>query len=155
MSTQINDLPETKNSPLEADNPQLASRDRTHGGRIAGAPDRPGAEHYDTLLWRIAPRLETAGGMGLLLGLTSSDRQAGVSTVAANLAIRAADHKLGPVLLADCNFRHPTLHTLLRKERLRIDGCIGGPGEFRRLRSSDLDTRPVLLASRERHSPKS
>jgi Mrp family chromosome partitioning ATPase len=95
----------------------------------------PGAEYYDTLLWRIQSRLDSESRAGFLLGLTSCNRRAGVSTVAANLAIRAADHNLGPVLLADFNFHHPLLHSMLHSTRsmgltdliagrAKLDDCI-------------------------------
>lgn len=83
-------------------------------------PRRRGADAYDTLLWRLQPRLEdTRGqndGAGFLVGVTSCERKAGVSTVAANLAIRAADHLMRPVLLIDAASDHPTLG---RQFRLR------------------------------------
>ncbi|MEM6330604.1 MAG: CpsD/CapB family tyrosine-protein kinase, partial [Planctomycetota bacterium] len=69
-------------------------------------PRRRGAEFYDTLLWRVQPKQPTAGD-GFAIGVTSADRHAGVSTVAANLAIRAADHRQSPVLLIDANLLHP------------------------------------------------
>jgi Mrp family chromosome partitioning ATPase len=78
----------------------------------AHIPPRPGAEHYDTLLWRLCARRPDALDASFLLGLVGCGRQAGVSTVATNLAIRAADHGLGPVLLVDANVAHPHLHRL-------------------------------------------
>src|SRR4029077_14299463 len=75
---------------------------------------RPGAEYFDALLWRLFDRREDADGVGYLLGVTGCARQSGVSTVAANLAIRAADHGLGPVLLVDANDHHPQLQRLFR-----------------------------------------
>jgi Mrp family chromosome partitioning ATPase len=64
------------------------------------------------LLWRLFDRRDE-GGAGFLLGITACVRQSGVSTVTANLAIRAADHGLGPVLLVDANTQHPELHRLI------------------------------------------
>ncbi|TWT95842.1 Tyrosine-protein kinase YwqD [Botrimarina colliarenosi] len=87
---------------------------------IRTAPRRRGADAYDTLLWRLQPRLEEVreqnDGAGFLVGITSCDRKAGVSTVAANLAIRAADHQMRPVLLIDASAEHPTV---ARQFRLR------------------------------------
>ena len=82
-------------------------------------PRRRGADAYDTLLWRLHPRLEEragADGAGFLVGVTSCDRRAGVSTVAANLAIRAADHQMRPVLLVDGATTRPSV---ARQFRLR------------------------------------
>ncbi len=85
-------------------------------------PRRRGADAYDTLLWRLQPRLEDAArderGAGYLVGVTSCGRKAGVSTVAANLAIRAADHQMRPVLLVEGGSEHPTV---ARQFRLRTD----------------------------------
>ena len=79
-------------------------------------PRRRGADAYDTLLWRLQPQIDDNRGVGFLTGITSCDRGAGVSTVAANLAIRAADHHMQPVLLVDANAAHPQI---ARKFRLR------------------------------------
>jgi Mrp family chromosome partitioning ATPase len=76
--------------------------------------ERPGAEYFDDLLWRLFDRHEDAHGLGYLLGVTGCTRQSGVSTVAANLAIRAADHGLGPVLLVDANDQHPHLNRIFK-----------------------------------------
>lgn len=87
-------------------------------------PRRRGAEPYDTLLWRLLPRLEGArrpgDGAGFLVGVTSCDRRSGVSTVAANLAIRAADHQMRPVLLVDGAAARPTVG-----RQFRLRGALG------------------------------
>lgn len=85
-------------------------------------PRRRGADAYDTLLWRLQPRLEDGrrDGAGFLVGLTSCDRRAGVSTVAANLAIRAADHQMRPVLLIDASSSQPTV-----ARQFRLRGALG------------------------------
>ena len=51
------------------------------------------------------------------LGITSCTHRAGVSTVAVNLAVAAAEAAMGPVLLVDANREHPTVHRLLRLRR--------------------------------------
>ncbi len=79
-------------------------------------PRRRGADAYDTLLWRLQPQMEDNRGAGFLTGITACSRGAGVSTVAANLAIRAADHHMDPVLLVDANVAHPQV---ARKFRMR------------------------------------
>lgn len=70
---------------------------------------RSGADVYDTLLWRLLPRLEDRLSGGHMIGVTSCDRRAGVSTVATNLAIRAADNHLQPTLLVDANPNAPRI----------------------------------------------
>lgn len=87
-------------------------------------PRRRGADAYDTLLWRLHPRLEEGaerdGGAGFLVGVTACDRKAGVSTVAANLAIRAADHQMRPVLLIDGSSSRPSV-----ARQFRLRGSLG------------------------------
>lgn len=87
-------------------------------------PRRRGADAYDTLLWRLHPRLEEGlerdGGAGFLVGITSCDRKAGTSTVAANLAIRAADHQMRPVLLIDGSAARPSV-----ARQFRLRGSLG------------------------------
>jgi Mrp family chromosome partitioning ATPase len=78
---------------------------------------RKGAEYYDSLLWRLSAQWSDPNSAGFLLGLTGCLRNAGVSTLATNLAIRAADHGIGPVLLVDANVRRPQLHRLLKVSR--------------------------------------
>jgi Mrp family chromosome partitioning ATPase len=68
----------------------------------ATAEKRAGSEPYDGLLWRLQAR------------------NAGVTTVAANLALRAAELQLGPVLLVDAT---PTGSWLVKKW-----GLSAGPG---------------------------
>ncbi|HEY4235258.1 MAG TPA: CpsD/CapB family tyrosine-protein kinase [Lacipirellulaceae bacterium] len=113
MSTDIDHQPESASGPAPRANNADMNGARTH---VASAPtvyQRPGAEYFDALLWRLFDRGHDAGGAGYLLGVTGCARQSGVSTVAANLAIRAADHGLGPVLLVDANDHHPQLHRLI------------------------------------------
>ncbi len=66
----------------------------------------------DALLWRLKARLEPREDGGHMIGMTSCCRGSGVSTTIANLAIRAADHHLGPVLLIDANSLRPRQHRL-------------------------------------------
>lgn len=82
------------------------------GLATADIPPRHGSEVYDTLLWRLYAQHPDALGTSFLLGVTGCGRQVGVSTLATNVAIRAADHGLGPVLLLDANVAHPRLHRL-------------------------------------------
>lgn len=94
-------------------------------------PRRRGADAYDTLLWRLQPRLEAArekyDGAGFLVGVTACDRRSGVSTVAANLAIRAADHQMRPVLLVDTAAHQPTVGEQFRlRDALGLADAIAG-----------------------------
>jgi Mrp family chromosome partitioning ATPase len=134
MSTQVNSLTETQVAASSSGKPQNTRRATKRTVTSTGIPNRPGAEYFDNLLWRIESRRTTRGN-GFLVGLTGCDPYSGVSTVAANLAIRAADHGRGPVLLADCNFHRPTLDTLFRStrtvgvadilaEQAAVDACV-------------------------------
>lgn len=78
------------------------------------ASRRKGLAELDGLLWRIQARTEFARGIGHLVGLTSCGRKSGVSTTVANLAVRAAEERLGPVLVIDANVISPQLHKFLR-----------------------------------------
>lgn len=93
---------------------RTAQADETTEGRSQRTvPRRRGADVYDALLWRLDARLESIEPVdtdaATLVGVTSCDRRAGVSTVAANLAIRAADHCMGPVLLIDASTERPVI----------------------------------------------
>jgi Mrp family chromosome partitioning ATPase len=119
MSTDIDLKPESaETGPAIRANGAARNGAESNGTRSAPAsaatvPQRPGAEYFDALLWRLFDRREDADGVGYLLGITGCARQSGVTTVAANLAIRAADHGLGPVLLVDANHYHPQLQRVL------------------------------------------
>ncbi len=97
----------------EQTNQDLNRRQRT-SGRQEHSVRREGAAFYDTLLWRLRAGMDLESQSGYVLGLTSGERRSGVSTVAANLAIRAADHQLQPVLLVDANVRSPKQHRAFR-----------------------------------------
>lgn len=70
--------------------------------------DRALQQYYDVLLARIL--LAAPNERARVIGLTSSVRREGVSTVATHLALAAAARGEGPVLLVDANFAQPTLH---------------------------------------------
>ena len=70
--------------------------------------------YYDMLLWRLRSRMDAETTGGYVIAITSCARRSGVSTVAANLAIRAADHHMAPVLLVDANIRNARQHRVFR-----------------------------------------
>lgn len=80
-------------------------------------PRRRGAAYFDTILWRLRSRADEVNGTGHLVGVTGCTRRSGTSTVAANMAIRAADHGMTPTLLVDANFRHPRQRQLMRTRK--------------------------------------
>ena len=73
----------------------------------------PCLEHYDALLRRLQAA-DNGTPAPQIVGVTSCARRAGVSTIAANVAIRAADRGDGPVLLVDGNTQHPALDRMLQ-----------------------------------------
>jgi Mrp family chromosome partitioning ATPase len=73
---------------------------------------RPRAAHYDALMAQVCPQRDEADAAGYLVGLLGCGPCAGVSTITANLAIRAADHGLSPVLVVDANPQRPIQHRL-------------------------------------------
>ncbi len=89
----------------------------THNGRSGASrrerlvPSKPTNNQFRVLL----ARLQTLGlGTGSLktIGITSSNRREGVSTVACNLALHAASCHDLRVLIVDANFTHPGLHRM-------------------------------------------
>jgi tyrosine-protein kinase Etk/Wzc len=74
---------------------------------------RRGAEPFDALLWRLQSRQATASGAAMI-GLIGSEARTGVTTIAANLAVRASELGLGPVLLVETNCERPRLATTWR-----------------------------------------
>lgn len=73
--------------------------------------DRVHQEHgiYKSLLHRLHAVNASESPLGLV-GVTSCVRGEGVSTIAANLAIGAAEESERGVLLVDANFEHPSMH---------------------------------------------
>ena len=74
----------------------------------------------DSLLWRLSARTTSVDKQGTIYGLTSCGPKSGVSTLATNLAIRASNNHMGPVLLIDANIKSPRLHRIFRQ-----DGKVG------------------------------
>ena len=61
----------------------------------------------DSILIRLEALREENGYGPYVLGISGCDRRVGVSTIAANLALRAAEMSLGKVLLIDANLNNP------------------------------------------------
>jgi tyrosine-protein kinase Etk/Wzc len=69
--------------------------------RGSAAKRRRGAEPFDELLWRLQARRKTSDDSGSTIGLIGCEDRAGSTTIAANLAVRASELSLGPVLLVE------------------------------------------------------
>lgn len=72
--------------------------------RISGVRQPRGAHPYDALLWRLQARQASEAPAPVMLGLVGCERRCGVTTLAANLAVRAGELHLGPVLLVEANW---------------------------------------------------
>lgn len=80
---------------------------------------RRGADPFDAILWRLQSRQSPASGP-MTIGLLGCEKRAGVTTIATNLAVRASEMQLGPVLLVE---------TDADRSRLRKSWRLGsGPG---------------------------
>lgn len=102
----------------------------------------------DSLLWRLCARTVSNDELGTLYGLTSCGPKSGVSTLAANLAIRASNNHMGPVLVIDANIKSPRLHRIFRQDgKIGLMDLLAGsstPEEAIRPTSvTDLDMLPL------------
>ena len=78
----------------------------TATNRTRSAEPRRGAQPYDALLWRLQSR-QADGVDSIALGLIGCEDRAGVTTIATNLAVRASELGLGPVLLIEADSKRP------------------------------------------------
>jgi len=102
--TTANSLPTTNKMPSTAPVKLAASASNESGSDL------------DMLLWRLRARIETKTSSGTIIGLTSCGTECGVTTLVTNLAIRAANNHMGPVLLIDANMDAPRLHRIFRQD---------------------------------------
>jgi Mrp family chromosome partitioning ATPase len=84
----------------------LRTRNRLAGRGIA---KRRGAEPFDGLLWRLQSRQVRSESVATTIGLIGCEAGAGVTTIAANLAVRASELQLGPVLVVETDCERPRL----------------------------------------------
>jgi len=82
--------------------------------RQTGVRQPRGAQPYDALLWRLQARQALESPAPVTLGLVGCERRSGVTTLAANLAVRASELQLGPALLVEANWEGPQLSKLWR-----------------------------------------
>jgi Mrp family chromosome partitioning ATPase len=69
--------------------------------RSRGVKKRRDGDPFDDLLWRLETQPATASGGARTLGFVGCEKRTGVTTLAANLAVRASELQLGPVLLVE------------------------------------------------------
>ncbi len=94
--------------------PDKASRREPRLREASGVRQPRGAQPYDALLWRLEARQKADAPAAATLGLVGCERRCGVTTLAANLAVRAGELHLGPVLLVEANWEESRLSKLWR-----------------------------------------
>ena len=107
----MSELITTNGSPkgLDASDAPTALPSRGAARRGSRTGKARGAEPYDSLLWRLLARRPAETESPVLVGLMACEARAGATTIAANLAIRAAELQQGPVLLIEANSERPRL----------------------------------------------
>lgn len=73
-------------------------------------------DHIDSIVLRLDAIRSSSNLASMVVGLTSTDRRSGVSGIARELAVRAADLGLGRVLLVDANLDAPSQGKFLRAQ---------------------------------------
>jgi Mrp family chromosome partitioning ATPase len=92
---------------------QLTNRRAAAGTAVRqparSAKARRGAEPFEALLWRLQSKQAAGHGDAKTLGLIGCEPDVGATTIAANLAVRASELGLGPVLLVETDGERPRL----------------------------------------------
>ena len=116
-----------ENSPeRELENTDNLARRSRSGHRI---PARRGSEYSDVLL-RSLDNLLLHRAEPVVIGVVGCLPSQGATTTAVNLAIRAADHGRGPVLLIDGNAKNRGLSRIYRCGKLGYGDCLAGAREL-------------------------
>ncbi len=114
--------------------------------QVSSSKYRNSLSEIDTLLWRVKARLNADFSEGHVIAMTSCCRESGVSTLIANLAVRAADNHMGPVLIIDANIAAPRQHRLFRlKAKLGlVDVLVGATAPAEVVIPSNVEALDVL-----------
>ena len=112
------------NEPVE--NSPDHPRGSRSGHRI---PVRRGSEYSDALL-RSLDNLLLQRAEPVVIGVVGCLPRQGTTTIAVNLAIRAADHGRGPVLLIDGNGKNKGLSRFYRFGKTGYGDCLAGAREL-------------------------
>ena len=125
------DEPAETSPKREVENTNHRPRDNRSRSSRSGhlIPVRQGSEYSDVLL-RSLDNLLLKRAEHVVLGVTSCLPRQGATTTAVNLAIRAADHGRGPVLLIDGNAENRGLSDLYRCGKLGYGDCLAGDREL-------------------------
>jgi len=79
--------------------------------RSASTVQCHGADPFDELLCRLQARRDRKSAGRTMIGLIGCEQRAGVTTMAANLAVRASELGLGPVLLVEVHRGRRSIET--------------------------------------------
>lgn len=112
------------------------------GGRVS--------EHYYALLRRLQAVGDSASHHSPAFGITSCQARAGVTTVAANLALAAASVNPGRVLLVDANVSKPAIGKVFRTsaEAGLVDVLAGDKPAFDCVTETSWPNLTLMLAGR-------
>lgn len=88
-------------------------------------PKRRGSEYIDVLLRNLDKQLLQKSD-SVVIGLAACQKNHGLTTTAINLAIRSADHGMGPVLLIDANVKDGKLSRMYRTGKVGYGDCLTG-----------------------------
>lgn len=88
---------------------QAVASPKTATGKSKATPRKlaGGEDTIDAILVRLETLRAKSDDGTYVVGVTSCDRRAGVSTLVGKMAVRAAEMSLGRVLLVDANLDHP------------------------------------------------
>lgn len=92
-------------------------------------PKRRGSKYADILLQRLQSTV-LSDADSALIGMMSYTRRQGVTTMAVNLAIRAADHFYTPSLIIDGNYHNQKITRMYRCTGHGLGECINGQAEI-------------------------
>lgn len=88
-------------------------------------PNRRGSEYIDVLLRNLDGQILNSS-RSVVIGMAACEHKQGLTTTSINLAIRCADHGMGPVLLIDANSKNAKLSRMYRTGRVGYGECISG-----------------------------
>jgi Mrp family chromosome partitioning ATPase len=122
--TTIHNL-DPANNGMNSNQTSSSADQATAASASAIVPTRQGSKYADILLQRL--RSETIRpNQPSIIGFAGATGKQGVTTTATNLAIRAADHHIGPVLLIDANHRSPKATRMHRATGKGVSDCLTG-----------------------------
>lgn len=103
----------------------VADRNGSLHSNTKPVPNRRGSEYIDVLLRNLDGQILNSS-RSVIIGMAACEHKQGLTTTAVNLAIRCADHGMGPVLLIDANTKNAKLSRMYRTGRLGYGECIAG-----------------------------